>query len=221
MKRLSLNMIFILAYIMMFAQCPDDNSLYMDLTPDSVGTKNPYVFGSQLGLDLISNGSNWTALEQAQINDVLDACASTTKRGAKLWIVLEINDIERTAEMYDYCPIDLLSGKSNTTTDGNQQSVFFEKDDDPQTYDNGLYLSENYPEPFTTGTSVEFFIPEEDGYGDLIVYNLQGKKLIAKRFPYGKHSYIFNNLPKGLFIYGLTTSSGQIFKKMVKVGDNE
>ncbi|MGW8316029.1 MAG: sialate O-acetylesterase, partial [Bacteroidales bacterium] len=73
----------------------------------------------------------------------------------------------------------------------------------------GSALEQNFPNPFSEGTSFVFNI-QKPGYVSLIVYNMYGAELVelaGKKFHAGEHSitYHFNNLSPGNYFYTLKT----------------
>ncbi|MCX6751161.1 MAG: T9SS type A sorting domain-containing protein [Candidatus Nomurabacteria bacterium] len=83
----------------------------------------------------------------------------------------------------------------------------------------GFVLSQNYPNPFNPTTKIEFALPRESNV-ILKVYNLLGQEvetLVNKVMPAGNHIVDFNasNLPSGVYMYKLQTSSFSVSKKML------
>ena len=80
-------------------------------------------------------------------------------------------------------------------------------------------LHQNYPNPFNPSTKITFSLNKAQ-MTDLVVYNLLGQevaKLVHGNLTAGEHVINFDasNLPSGVYIYRLSTSSQQISKKMI------
>ena len=91
--------------------------------------------------------------------------------------------------------------------------------DHPSTNSTGYKLSQNYPNPFSGGTTIEYFIPTS-GNVSLKVYDLSGKLLTTLVNEYqqvGNHSVRFENkqLQKGIYYYRLQTGSADYTKKFI------
>jgi hypothetical protein len=81
-----------------------------------------------------------------------------------------------------------------------------------------FYLSQNYPNPFNPETSIEFTLPGKR-FVSLRVFNTLGElvgKLVNEEREAGSYFVTFNasNLPSGVYIYRLQTSSFAANKKM-------
>ncbi len=82
-------------------------------------------------------------------------------------------------------------------------------------------LAQNYPNPFNPSTKINFSI-QKSGMTNLVVYNILGKEvatLVKGNLTAGQHTVNFNavNLPSGVYIYRLSTSSQTISKKMILI----
>ena len=80
-------------------------------------------------------------------------------------------------------------------------------------------LKQNYPNPFNPTTTINFTLPASDQVS-LIIYNAIGeqvKVLYNGMLEAGVHSFNFNGdeLPSGLYVYKLSTSSSTQIKKMM------
>jgi len=83
---------------------------------------------------------------------------------------------------------------------------------------NTFYLSQNYPNPFNPETRIDFTLPEKQ-LVSLRVYNMLGelvRELVNEEKEAGNYSVMFDgsNLPSGVYIYRLQTSSFAANKKM-------
>jgi predicted amidohydrolase YtcJ len=77
-------------------------------------------------------------------------------------------------------------------------------------HSHGFNLMQNYPNPFSTQTRIDYQLPEES-LVLLKVYNLMGQEintLVNRRQPPGSYSVEYNreNLPAGQYIYKMSTS---------------
>ena len=80
-------------------------------------------------------------------------------------------------------------------------------------------LAGNYPNPFTSQTTITFITPEKASVR-LAVYDLLGRRvsvLVDERLPAGKHEIPFaaENLPKGKYLYRQTTPKGEFSRLMM------
>ncbi len=90
-------------------------------------------------------------------------------------------------------------------------------DTDKNLIDN-FELFQNYPNPFNPETKIKFSLPEK-GHVKLSIFNSNGelvKDLLDGILDTGIHEIIFNgaDLSSGVYFYKLTTSAGEITKKM-------
>ena len=86
---------------------------------------------------------------------------------------------------------------------------------DPQQIPAQYYLH-NYPNPFNPSTTIEFKINSGET-GILIIYNINGQKLLQQSFAAGFHSYIWNaeNLASGIYLCRIQTASNVQSRKML------
>ncbi len=82
----------------------------------------------------------------------------------------------------------------------------------------GFRLSQNYPNPFNPSTTIEFSLERYDNI-TLTIYNLLGQKvteLLKGNYNKGTYKVTFDaaQLPTGIYIYQLRTSTNVIAKKM-------
>ena len=80
-------------------------------------------------------------------------------------------------------------------------------------------LNQNYPNPFNPTTTIEFSIIKNE-FVSLSVYNILGqivKTLVNQELAPGNYSFKLDahNLASGVYIYKLSSSSGNIIKKMI------
>ncbi|MEI6899765.1 MAG: aryl-sulfate sulfotransferase [Bacteroidota bacterium] len=88
----------------------------------------------------------------------------------------------------------------------------------------GTSLGQNYPNPFTQGTTIEFGL-EAPAMVNLIIYTFSGtqvRTLVNNQFPSGKYAIQWNGkddrggeLPGGMYLYVLKANNQQIGKKMI------
>ncbi len=79
-------------------------------------------------------------------------------------------------------------------------------------------LKQNYPNPFSTSTTISYLLTESSEV-QLSIYNYFGQKvadLVHQEMAAGTYSLVWNaqNLPGGIYIIGLKTNSGFVTKKM-------
>jgi photosystem II stability/assembly factor-like uncharacterized protein len=82
-------------------------------------------------------------------------------------------------------------------------------------------LNQNYPNPFNPSTTITFAIAN-DGRVGLNVYDVSGRlvaTVMDENLKAGKHTVTFNadKLATGVYFYKLSTSSGEITRKMIIV----
>jgi len=91
---------------------------------------------------------------------------------------------------------------------------------DSEIVDLGLnQLNQNYPNPFTSITTIPFEISRQ-GKVQLTLFNMLGQPvdiIVARKMPAGKHQieFIGDNLSPGLFYYQLKVNGFQDTKSMV------
>jgi hypothetical protein len=88
----------------------------------------------------------------------------------------------------------------------------------------GVILNQNYPNPFTYNTTIEFEI-ENYKYISLVIYNLSGipvRTLADHNYPSGKHTLAWDGtnsagvqVASGMYFYVLMADNQQISKKMI------
>ncbi len=82
-----------------------------------------------------------------------------------------------------------------------------------------VFLSQNYPDPFSTSTTVEYSMTEAS-FVKLSVYDISGrevKKLVEEVKPAGKYTVNIDakGLSQGVYFYRLKTEGNSIQKKMI------
>ncbi len=85
----------------------------------------------------------------------------------------------------------------------------------------GFCLKQNYPNPFSTMTTIEYSITEA-GFVKLAVYDISGREimtLVEENKPPGRHTVSFeaSDLSPGIYFYRLETGGNNIQKKMILV----
>jgi hypothetical protein len=85
----------------------------------------------------------------------------------------------------------------------------------------GLQLSQNFPNPFSYYTTIQYELAES-GEVSLKVYDMNGREittLVNESKPAGIHKVIFysENLPPGIYLCKLTTEHGSFIKRMAVV----
>ena len=151
-------------------------------------------------------------------------------------------DIERAKDNSDWLTIGFVEGHGNSNspkqynfidTDIDQSGTYYyrlkqiDNDGTYKYYDvvsvevsvpDNFYLSQNYPNPFNPETRIDFTLPEKQ-FVSLRVYNTLGElvgELVNEERDAGNYSVTFDasNLPSGVYIYRLQTSSFAANKKM-------
>ena len=80
-------------------------------------------------------------------------------------------------------------------------------------------LGQNFPNPFSSSTTIRFAIPEP-AHTRLVVYDLLGREvetLVDALLPMGQHTTTFeaHDLPSGIYLYRLDTSEARAVRKML------
>jgi endo-1,4-beta-D-glucanase Y len=91
--------------------------------------------------------------------------------------------------------------------------------EEPKSQPGGLYLAQNYPNPFDEVTTIEYSISSA-GFVRLAIYDIMGrevKKLVEESISAGEHTAHVNmqNLSSGVYIYRLEAEGNSIQKKMI------
>ncbi|MDP4237037.1 MAG: T9SS type A sorting domain-containing protein, partial [Bacteroidota bacterium] len=136
--------------------------------------------------------SEWLGIDDASIGEVLTASNGQTFSKISSWSKLGIF-------------------KTQSSSVGDNASS-----DAP-----GLMLMENYPNPVTNRTTIEYALPESMPV-ELGIFNTGGvevARLVDQRQSAGiyKADFTPGNLPSGYYIYRLTTPKGEISKQMIVV----
>ncbi|KPL17023.1 MAG: hypothetical protein AMS26_02355, partial [Bacteroides sp. SM23_62] len=82
-------------------------------------------------------------------------------------------------------------------------------------------LSQNYPNPFTSTTTIKFS-QQEKGYTTLKLYNTVGQEvatLISEELMPGNYEYIWDasDMPTGIYLYRLSVNGNEETKKLFKM----
>ncbi|MCK4359339.1 MAG: T9SS type A sorting domain-containing protein, partial [Candidatus Cloacimonetes bacterium] len=91
--------------------------------------------------------------------------------------------------------------------------------DDPISDISTTKLNQNYPNPFSSTTSISYYLPKSDNM-KLQIYNARGQlveTLVDNHETVGNHSLIWDvkNLSSGIYFYKLTTKDKTFIKKMI------
>jgi len=135
--------------------------------------------------------SEWLGVDDTSINTILTASNGTTYSKIASWSKLGIFKTQGS------------SGVNDTA------------------FTPGLMLMENYPNPVSTETTIEYSLPEPMQV-ELGIFNTNGvevARIVDGRQSAGinKSSFTPGNLPSGSYIYRLRTPNGQIAKHMLVV----
>ncbi len=136
--------------------------------------------------------SEWLGVDDASIHDVLTASNGQTFSTTNSWTKLGIFKPQQTGGVSD----------SSSMTPG-------------------LMLMENYPNPVSNQTTIEYALPETM-LVELGIFDMRGTevaRIVDERQNAGiyKSNFKPGNLPSGSYIYRLTTPKGQIAKQLVVV----
>ena len=222
------------------ASTGQENNLYIDFvvspkpgynfTVDSVkgsfgggGTNNMranlYFGGSDTSLtSLIPLNTNPLSLKQASYYPVSPADTNVyyyvgqeVKNGEKfrLRVYAWYQSTSTSSTKYLYTQNIVISGTTTLAVSVEEESGI------PTRFE----LEQNYPNPFNPSTEINFTL-NQDGITKLVVFNSIGqevKTLINGYMQAGKHNVKLDasNLPSGVYIYRLSTSTQSLTKKMM------
>jgi photosystem II stability/assembly factor-like uncharacterized protein len=147
-------------------------------------------------------------------------CYYTTDAGTN-WTEIDVTGIVST---YDVKSV-YYQGPAGILWVGTEYGYIEDRTDQPVTGTDTpalpFALNQNYPNPFNPSTTIEFSIPKDDRVR-LNVYDVTGRvvaTVMDKNLKAGSHSISFNadKLATGVYFYKLTTSTGEMTRKMVLV----
>jgi photosystem II stability/assembly factor-like uncharacterized protein len=147
-------------------------------------------------------------------------CYYTDNSGAT-WTQINVGLIATT---YDVKSI-YYQGTTGTLWAGTEYGSVVKRTDQPVTGTDTpklpFALDQNYPNPFNPSTTIEFAIAKDD-HVSLNVYDVSGRlvaTVMNKKVKAGKHTVSFNarELATGVYLYKLSTSTGDEIRKMVLI----
>ena len=175
--------------------------------------------GTAAPLFLVGNGVKGGLVGNAPVLDDLDATGNLkhevdfrTVYATLLqnWFGMEKPVVEDVLLGYDYTPLDVVDEPSSPVAIETPQETAVQ-----------FALHQNYPNPFSESTSIQFTI-DKTSKVRLQVFDITGREvqmLINRTMAAGTHAIDFqgSDLPSGMYIARLITPNGVISKKMMKV----
>ena len=98
-----------------------------------------------------------------------------------------------------------------------QQQLIFENETKSQT---GIFLGQNFPNPFRHTTTIKCRIPSKIGNAFLVIKNIEGKELQRFRIISGSPEEVTVNLQgftKGVYVYSLVSNGEILISKKMNV----
>ncbi|MDA3819889.1 MAG: T9SS type A sorting domain-containing protein, partial [Candidatus Delongbacteria bacterium] len=88
--------------------------------------------------------------------------------------------------------------------------------------DNDFYLSQNYPNPFSSKTQIDVFVPEQDDF-TINVYDVTGRRLTTyeNSLERGMHNFTFSAGNSNNYILTVNSTKYVQKKLMIRVGAND
>jgi len=178
---------------------------YSSVSPKLVGGKSLSKIQNDSGVyESTDDGITWQ-----QINNGLPPNPPVSALALKV-----IN--ETSAELY--------AGLFNDTTGGAsvyKLAVTVDVEENSDQIPTEYLLEQNYPNPFNPSTTIQFSIPEQS-FVMLEVFNSLGEKvstLVSEELSAGNYKYEWNaaNLPSGIYLYKLQTTSFSESKKTILI----
>ena len=138
----------------------------------------------------------------------------------KFYIAFQIVTIDST-----YIGVEIVVDNLRGFYNDSQKTIVYDSFGDITSVPRGNFvpmefvLYQNYPNPFNPTTKIRFIVPESGNY-KLEVFNTLGQKVETLLDAYlapGIQEYSFNgaNLPSGVYVYRLQSSSFSQTKKMI------
>lgn len=149
-------------------------------------------------------------LDETTSGEFVSSSFSLTLSSGTNEVIFETTDDGESADV-DYIAF------STTTTSSKSATTLTKVVDESSS----LSLSQNYPNPVESTTSIEFAIPDDSNV-KLFVTNLSGQRvatLLDQEMTAGSHIYTFNTeseqLASGIYVYTLVTGEGTVSKRMI------
>jgi hypothetical protein len=170
------------------------------------------VSGPELDIRLAAFDSDWNTLA-----DIPVTTPAVNKRSDSPWVIMHdsllyvsyVTDWTEEIGYYGQAFVSIYELKKNISSSINDEKVT-----------SGFYLEQNYPNPCTFYTTIDFSVPYHEMVS-LKVFDIQGREvavLVNEIKPPGKYSVNFHTkeLPDGVYFYQLiTANSGQARKCIV------
>ncbi|MCK6603551.1 MAG: choice-of-anchor A family protein [Ignavibacteriaceae bacterium] len=178
---------------------------------ESSGLNASYIYG-------ITGDQSGNVFLSSWNNGIWFASPSTFDNNASYnWQSIGMQGTRVTAIVYNQADGSLLAATSN--------GQFFKNDAPTSNRESGITapgefaLMNNYPNPFNPSTVIEFSVKTRE-FVTLSVYNISGElvsTLLSNELNPGKYSISFDarGLASGIYIYRLSSPSGNIVRKMI------
>jgi len=177
------------------------------------------------------NGHYMVALEQADDQYHLEQGLSTGDTGDpypgatnnQSFGPASLPSSDGYAEASSFVAVTNISSSAPTMTANFTVSFASDNDDDPIIALPKFSLGQNYPNPFNPSTRFDFTLPSA-GDVQIEIYNLLGQhvaRVASGTYQAGTHAVSWDgrddnghDAPSGIYLYRLTSESGQVVKKM-------
>ncbi len=173
-------------------------------------------------LDTYEQAEDWVNLQLLQMS---------LQNENKTFFNMDSLQLEFVRELALKCPPDLASanaraimfmlfGENLPTCEimDNKNSIKLVKDIDFRKPLTDAYIEDNFPDPFTDNTQIDYYIPE-GAEGKIIISDIYGRIILEKALKEGENSLKINTngWKPGVYTYGLYVDNKMVeFKKMVK-----
>ena len=165
------------------------------------------LFGEGLKGGLYGNGPNLNDLDGGNLKFEIDF-RSVYGTVLQEWFGFQPTDVQAALLGFPYQRLRFIENPAAVSTDASAPDFSFQ-------------LGQNYPNPFTNGTTISYSV-EQAGPVLLEVYDIQGRRistLVDQTVAAGEHQVRFasDRLPSGAYMYRMKTSQGVQTKRMTVV----
>lgn len=231
--------------ILRFDQLEDvNNDGYLDILPASSYQLAVVIDGYNGGFvwstNLVDKAWNVAPIDDITDDSINDVIVGTLFSNNYCYFLDGVNGDE--IKSFDYStPVDAINSIPDIVRDASMEMVVGGRDGKLVCYSGGILIyvdvdenqenessvfSKNYPNPFTSQTTISFNLQEKSNVV-LDVIDLSGKRvklLYEGSLVSGQHNYIWdgkddggNSLPSGFYLYEIHTNKGTFRQKMAKI----
>ncbi|MEA3447506.1 MAG: FISUMP domain-containing protein [Bacteroidota bacterium] len=129
----------------------------------------------------------------------------------------------------EYAPLDSVlvenltqSGDTVLYWDDTVLNIVFTSAEMPAAMDNDFHVSQNYPNPFSSKTKIDVFVPEQDDF-TINVYDVTGRQITSyeNSLEKGMHNFTFNAGNSSNYILTVNSTKYVQKKLMIRVGADD